>query len=75
ERALLRPLTNKPPITLFMATLGLSYVIEGAAQLIWVTQVHGLDLGIEDVPFDVNSDEDHDREGDRECEREGNSAF
>jgi branched-chain amino acid transport system permease protein len=36
-----------------MATLGLSYVIEGAAQLIWGTQVHGLDLGIEDVPFDV----------------------
>ncbi|MDK4717500.1 branched-chain amino acid ABC transporter permease [Rhizobium sp. CNPSo 4039] len=53
ERIVLRPLTNKPPITLFMATLGLSYVIEGAAQLIWGTQVHGLDLGIEDVPFDV----------------------
>ena len=53
ERAVLRPLTNKPPITLFMATLGLSYIIEGAAQLIWGTQVHGLELGIEDVPLDV----------------------
>ena len=53
ERPVLRPLVNKPPITLFMATLGLSYIIEGAAQLIWGTQVHGLDLGIEDVPFDV----------------------
>ncbi|MDL2403553.1 branched-chain amino acid ABC transporter permease [Rhizobium mayense] len=53
ERTVLRPLTNKPPITLFMATLGLSYIIEGAAQLIWGTQVHGLELGIEDVPFDV----------------------
>ncbi|MBY2996375.1 branched-chain amino acid ABC transporter permease [Rhizobium leguminosarum] len=53
ERTVLRPLTNKSPITLFMATLGLSYIIEGAAQLIWGTQVHGLDLGIEDVPFDV----------------------
>jgi branched-chain amino acid transport system permease protein len=53
ERVVLRPLTNKPPITLFMATLGLSYVIEGGAQLLWGTQVHGLDLGIEDVPFDV----------------------
>ena len=52
ERTLLRPLTNKPPITLFMATLGLSYIIEGAAQLIWGTQVHGLDLGIEDLPLD-----------------------
>jgi branched-chain amino acid transport system permease protein len=53
ERTVLRPLTNKPPITLFMATLGLSYVIEGVAQLVWGTQVHALELGIEDLPFDV----------------------
>ncbi|WP_292117798.1 branched-chain amino acid ABC transporter permease [Mesorhizobium sp.] len=53
ERTVLRPLTNKQPITLFMATLGLSYIIEGAAQLIWGTQVHGLELGIEDVPLEV----------------------
>lgn len=53
ERSVLRPLVNQPPITLFMATLGLSYVIEGFAQLLWGTQVHGLDLGIEDTPFEV----------------------
>ena len=53
ERAVLRPLVNKPPITLFMATLGLSYVIEGVAQLVWGTQVHGLNLGIDDKPFEV----------------------
>ena len=53
ERAVLRPLINQPPITLFMATLGLSYVIEGAAQLLWGTQVHGLDLGISDTPYDL----------------------
>ena len=53
ERIVLRPLVNKPPITLFMATLGLSYIIEGAAQLAWGTQVHGLDLGIDDTPFFV----------------------
>jgi branched-chain amino acid transport system permease protein len=53
ERLVLRPLVNKPPITLFMATLGLAYIIEGAAQLMWGTQVHGLDLGIEDAPFEV----------------------
>jgi branched-chain amino acid transport system permease protein len=53
ERTVLRPLVNQPPITLFMATLGLSYVIEGAAQLLWGTQVHGLNLGIEDSPFEV----------------------
>lgn len=32
ERLVLRPLVNRPPIILFMATLGLSYVIEGLAQ-------------------------------------------
>ena len=53
ERTVLRPLINQPPITLFMATLGLSYVIEGAAQLLWGTQVHGLDIGVSDIPFDI----------------------
>jgi branched-chain amino acid transport system permease protein len=53
ERAVLRPLVNQPPITLFMATLGLSYVIEGVAQLVWGTQVHGLNLGIDDTPFEL----------------------
>ncbi|RWK64097.1 branched-chain amino acid ABC transporter permease [Mesorhizobium sp.] len=53
ERTVLRPLVNRSPMTLFMATLGLSYTIEGAAQLIWGTQVHGLDLGIDDTPFEV----------------------
>ncbi|MBB4380428.1 branched-chain amino acid ABC transporter permease [Bradyrhizobium sp. SBR1B] len=53
ERAVLRPLVNQPPTTLFMATLGLSYVIEGAAQLLWGTQVHGLDIGISDTPFEL----------------------
>lgn len=51
ERTVLRPLVNQPPITLFMATLGLSYVIEGAAQLLWGTQVHALELGIADEPL------------------------
>ncbi len=51
ERAVLRPLVNRSPITLFMATLGLSYIIEGAAQALWGAQVHGLDLGISDEPL------------------------
>ncbi|HML27260.1 MAG TPA: branched-chain amino acid ABC transporter permease [Hyphomicrobium sp.] len=54
ERTVLRPLVNKPPITLFMATLGLAYVLEGSAQLLWGTQVHGLDLGIDDKPFIIH---------------------
>ncbi|WP_018390434.1 branched-chain amino acid ABC transporter permease [Ancylobacter sp. FA202] len=51
ERTVLRPLANRSPMTLFMATLGLSYVIEGAAQGLMGAQVHALDLGIEDVPI------------------------
>ena len=53
ERLVLRPLVNRPPITLFMATLGLSYVIEGLAQSLWGAQVHGLELGIADEPLEV----------------------
>src|ERR1700733_5939108 len=53
ERAVLQPLVNKPPITLFMATLGLAYILEGGAQLIWGAQVHGLNLGFDDTPFSV----------------------
>lgn len=50
ERLVLRPLTNRSPMTLFMATLGVSYVIEGVAQGVMGANVHELDLGIEDVP-------------------------
>ncbi|BBF85168.1 high-affinity branched-chain amino acid transport system permease protein LivH [Aquitalea magnusonii] len=53
ERQVLRHLVNRPPITLFMATLGLSYVVEGVAQALWGAQVHGLDLGIEDTPLEL----------------------
>ena len=51
ERVVLRPLVNQPEITLFMATIGLAFFIEGLAQLIWGAQVHKLDLPIEDVPI------------------------
>jgi len=33
ERVVLRPLVNQPQITLFMATIGLAFLIEGVAQL------------------------------------------
>jgi len=51
ERLVLRPLTNRSPMTLFMATLGVSYVIEGVAQGVMGANVHALDLGIDDVPI------------------------
>jgi len=52
ERVVLRPLVNQPPITLFMATIGLTFVLEGLAQLFWGSQPHGLELGITDMPFE-----------------------
>ena len=38
ERIVLRPLVNQPQITLFMATIGLTFVLEGLAQLLWGAQ-------------------------------------
>jgi len=52
ERVVLRPLVNQPEISLFMATIGLTFFIEGMAQLMWGAEVKRLDLGIEDVPME-----------------------
>jgi branched-chain amino acid transport system permease protein len=51
ERLILRPLVNRGPMTLFMATLGLAYIVEGTAQGLMGSQVKALDLGIEDLPI------------------------
>ncbi|WP_195763786.1 branched-chain amino acid ABC transporter permease [Pseudoduganella rivuli] len=56
ERVVLRPLVNQPEITLFMATIGLTFFIEGLAQLLWGNQVHKLELPIEDVPLEFLAD-------------------
>jgi branched-chain amino acid transport system permease protein len=53
QRLVLRPLLNQSPMTLFTATLGVSYIIDGVAQLAWGTAVHELDLGIDDTPLDL----------------------
>jgi branched-chain amino acid transport system permease protein len=53
ERVVLRPLVNKPQITVFMATLGLSFVIEGLSQFFMGASVHELDLGIVDIPRQI----------------------
>lgn len=52
ERQVMHRLVNRPPMTLFLATLGISYVLEGLAQALWGSQVHGLDLGIDDAPWE-----------------------
>jgi branched-chain amino acid transport system permease protein len=56
ERIVLRPLVNQPQITLFMATIGLAFFIEGLAQMMWGANVRGLDLGLQDEPLQWVSD-------------------
>lgn len=56
EKFVLRPLVNQPQITLFMATIGLTFFVEGLAQLMWGAAVRGLDIGIQDEPIGWISD-------------------
>jgi branched-chain amino acid transport system permease protein len=53
ERLILRPLVARPPLSLFMATIGLGFFLEGFSQALWGTQPRGLDIGIPDTPFEV----------------------
>jgi len=53
ERIILRPLVARPPLSLFMATIGLGFFLEGLSQAMWGTQPKGLDIGIPDSPFEV----------------------
>ena len=46
ERFVLRHLINQEPIILFMMTLGLAYVLEGAGDLLWGSDVKVLDIGL-----------------------------
>jgi branched-chain amino acid transport system permease protein len=57
ERVVLRPLVNQPQITLFMATIGLAFFIEGLAQIICGTEVRRLDLGLQDEPIGALMDQ------------------
>lgn len=52
ERLVLRPLVNQNEDALLMATIGLAFVLEGTAQLVWGVEVRRLDLGIPDVPIE-----------------------
>src|SRR5262249_27396068 len=53
ERAVLRPLVNQEPIILFMATIGLTFFLEGFGELLWGANVKKLDVGIPDTSFRV----------------------
>ena len=46
-----RPLVARPPLILFMAAIGLSFLVQGIGQSIWGTDAKGLDIGIPDNPI------------------------
>ena len=53
ERAVLRPLVNQEHIVLFMATIGLTFFLEGFGEMVWGSNVKRLDVGIPDESFKV----------------------
>lgn len=53
ERIVLRPLVGRPPLAIFMATIGLAFVLEGLAQAVWGTQPKGLPLPISSTPLEI----------------------
>jgi branched-chain amino acid transport system permease protein len=53
ERIVLRQLVNQEPIALLMATLGVSYFMDGFGQTVWGSDVYKIDLGIPKDPLIV----------------------
>jgi branched-chain amino acid transport system permease protein len=54
ERLMLRPLVNQEHIILFMATIGLTYFLEGFGEMLWGSNVKPLDVGIPSDSFDFH---------------------
>jgi branched-chain amino acid transport system permease protein len=48
-----RPLVARPPLILFMAAIGLAFLVEGIGQSIWGTQAKGLFIGIPEITWEV----------------------
>ncbi|MCH7478195.1 MAG: branched-chain amino acid ABC transporter permease, partial [SAR324 cluster bacterium] len=53
EKFMLRHLVNQEGIILFMATIGLNFVLEGTGQIVWGSDVKQLNVGIPDKSFEV----------------------
>jgi branched-subunit amino acid ABC-type transport system permease component len=53
ERIILQHMVNQEQIILFMATIGLTFFLEGFGETLWGANVKKLDIGIPDLPLDV----------------------
>ena len=56
ERLVLRPLVNQEGVTLLMATLGVTYFLDGFGQTLWGSDVYKIDLGLSKDPLLVLGD-------------------
>jgi branched-chain amino acid transport system permease protein len=50
ERLVLRPLVNQEAVALLMATLGVTYFLDGFGQTLWGSDIYKIDLGIAKEP-------------------------
>ena len=53
ERLMLRPLVNQDPFILFMATIGLTFFLEGFGETLWGSNVKRLDVGIPERALEI----------------------
>jgi branched-chain amino acid transport system permease protein len=53
ERLVLRPLVNQEGVALLMATLGVTYFLDGFGQTIWGSDIYKIELGIAKEPVMV----------------------
>ena len=51
ERIVLRPLVNQDGVVLLMATLGVTYFMDGLGQTLWGSDIYKIDLGISKDPL------------------------
>ena len=51
EFLVLRRLVNQEGIILFMATLGITYFLEGFGQTLWGSDIYKIDLGLPSNPI------------------------
>lgn len=54
ERFMLRPLVNQEHIILFMATIGLTFFLQGFGETLWGSNVKRLDVGIPSESFETH---------------------
>jgi branched-chain amino acid transport system permease protein len=54
ERVVLRPMVNQEPIIMFMATIGITFFLEGLGETLWGSNVKRLDIGIPSESFEFH---------------------